>query len=197
MPSALRAALFAVLLLGVGPTPVQADWLLIPYACVRFGGSTALLVLDSAVDEKTYTIGASVVRLGSGFFGIEGDVGLTPGFFEQADASLVRSSVASAGANVVVTLPLSVTRESLRPYVVIGGGWLRATARDFSGTFPIQSTMPAVTLGGGAMGFFSDATGIRFDLRLHRSLGAGDDFLVRPGHRLRFWRGTVGIVRRF
>lgn len=191
--------ILAAVVLAVTATPAQAraDWLLIPYAGVRFGGSTALLVPESAVENRTYTLGVSVVRMGAGIFGLESDLGLTPGFFEATDEALVKSSVTSFGGNLILTLPLSVTRESLRPYVLAGGGLLRVSLGDLANILVIESTMPAVTLGAGAIGYFSDSTGVRFDLRLHRSLGQGDDELVRPGHRLRYWRGTIGIIRRF
>jgi hypothetical protein len=200
MPIALRVITFIVLFLLVAPVRAGADWLLIPYAGVRFGGSTALSDLDNAAGERSYTLGLSVAGVGAGVLGIEADVGHTPGFFQRGDhpAPLItRSSVTSVGGNLILTLPLSVTRESLRPYAVVGAGLLRATSARPLRDDVIRSTMPAVTFGLGAVGFFSDDTGVRFDMRLHRSLGQGDDELVRPGHRLRFWRGTIGVIRRF
>jgi hypothetical protein len=197
MPAAFRRLAFVLVFMLLAPGAARADWFLVPYAGLRFGGSTSLLVLDTAVDDRTFTLGVSVVSLGRGILGIEGDFGIIPGFFESGSDSLVRSNVTSLGANLVLTLPLALTREGLRPYVVAGGGALRASARDFSGAFNFISTMPAITLGGGATGFFSESTGVRFDIRLLRSLGEGDDVLIRPGNRLRYWRGTIGLVRRF
>lgn len=197
---ALRAVTLSTLLLILGQAPAQADWLLIPYAGVRFGGTTALLDLDSAVGERSYALGLSVSAVGAGVVGFEADVGLVPGFFQRGDhpaPNITSSSVTTLGGNLILMLPLSVTRESLRPYAVLGAGLLRARSVDLLGDDSIRSTMPAVTLGLGAMGYFSDETGMRFDLRLHRSLGEGDDILVRPGHRLRYWRGTIGLIRRF
>lgn len=200
MAAILHRLALIVLLVGASAAEVRADWLLIPYAGVRFGGSTALIDLDSAADRRTYTFGLSALTLPAGIFGLEADVALVPGFFQNRESpvQLVTSShVATYGVHLVVSLPLSVTRESLRPYLVIGPGLFRATARDLGRTFLVRSTMPGVTLGAGAMGFISESTGVRFDLRLHRSLGEGDDVLVRPGHRLRYWRATAGLIRRF
>jgi hypothetical protein len=72
-----------------------------------------------------------------------------------------------------------------------------AEARDITSTFPIRSTMPAITLGGGAIGFLSNTVGVRFDLRYIRSLGEGDDRIAGTGARVRFWRGTVGLVLKY
>jgi hypothetical protein len=200
MPRPFRVETVVVLILLSWVAPARADWLLIPFAGVRFGGTTALLDLESAAGERSYALGVSVAAIGGGVLGVEGDVGLVPGFFQRDDhpgPSITSSSVTSVSGNIVLMLPLSVTRESLRPYVVVGAGLLRARSVDQVDVFPIRSTMPAITLGVGAMGYFSDDTGVRFDVRLHRSLGQGDDELERPGHRLRFWRATLGIIRRF
>lgn len=195
-----RLPALAALAAGLAPRPAAADWLLIPYAGVRFGGSTAFIGdLERGAEVASYTLGGSVAFFSAGVFGVEADLGLTPGFFDRAGVqNLVKSSrVTSVSGSVVVTLPLAVTRESLRPYVTAGGGLLLATAVDLFNEFPIRATMPALVLGGGAVGFFSDTTGVRFDLRLLRSLGRGDEPLDRPGSRLRYWRATAGLVRRF
>jgi len=200
MPRAPRLVVLVAILSVVAPATARADWLLIPYAGVRFGGSTGLLDLDEGAGQRSYALGLSMARLGTGVLGVEADVGHTPRFFQrsgQAAPRITSSSVTTIGGHLLLTLPLSVTRESLRPYALVGVAWLRARSADLINEFPIDSGMPSVTLGAGAMGYFSDDTGVRFDLRLHRSLGEGDDELVRPGHRLRFWRGTVGLIRRF
>lgn len=197
MAALLRRVALLVLLAFAFVAEARADWLLIPYAGVRFGGSTAFLDLDSAAGVRSYTFGLSVATLPRGIFGLELDAALVPGFFQRDRQVVASSNVATYGAHLVVTLPLSVTRESLRPYVIVGPGFIRATARDVARTFDLRTTMPGVTLGAGAMGFISESTGVRFDLRLHRSLGEGDDVLVRPGHRLRYWRATAGLIRRF
>jgi hypothetical protein len=140
-----------------------------------------------------------VVLIGSGILGVEGDLAWVPGFFERGDRQLVEpgSSVTSLMGSAILTLPLSITRESLRPYVVAGGGLLHAEAQDITATFPISSTMPAIALGGGAIGFLSNTVGVRFDVRYVRSLGAGDDVLAGEGPRVQFWRGGIGLVLKY
>ena len=137
--------------------------------------------------------------LGGGILGAEGDIAYVPGFFERGEREIVvpGSYITSLTGTVMLTLPISVTRESLRPYVVAGGGALRAEARDITSTFPIRSTMPAVTFGGGAIGFLSNTVGVRFDLRYLRSLGEGDDMVAGEGPRVHLWRGSISLVLRY
>lgn len=183
------------------PAPARAqDLLFIPYLGFTFGGSSALFAdLEGGSSESSSVVGGSVALLGQGILGVEGDLGYVPGFFERGDQQLVfpGSFVTSLTGSVILTLPLSITRESLRPYLVGGGGVMWAEARDVLTTFPIKSTMPAITLGGGAIGFLSNTVGVRFDLRYLRSLGDGDDEIAGTGARVKFWRGTVGLVLKY
>jgi len=183
------------------PAAVQAqDVLLMPYLGFTFASGSSLFGdLEEGSGETASLIGASVALLGGGIFGIEGDIGYVPGFFERGDRQIVvpGSFVTSFTGTVMVTLPLSITRESLRPYLVAGGGGVRAEARDNTSTFTIRSTMPALTFGGGAIGFLSNTVGVRFDLRYLRSLGEGDDLIAGEGPRVHLWRGSVSLVLRY
>ena len=196
-----RSVLLLVSWLLAAPATARGqDLLITPYLGFTFGGGSALLAdLERGSGETASALGASVSLIGAGLLGIEGDIGYVPGFFERGQRQLVvpGSYVTSLTGSVILTLPLSVTRESLRPYAVAGGGLLRAEARDIAATFPIRSTMPVVTIGGGAVGFLSNSIGVRFDLRYLRSLGQGDDLIAGEGPRVRFWRGSVGLVLRY
>jgi hypothetical protein len=186
------------LLLAVPRLAAAQDLLLVPYLGFTFAGGSSLLDLESGSSESASVLGASGTLLGQGLFGVEADVGWAPGFFERGDRQLVASSsVTNLTGAVMLTLPVSVTRESLRPYVLAGGGLLRAEARDNIATFTIRRTMPAMVLGGGAIGFLTNSVGVRFDLRHLRSLGEGDDLIVGEGPRVRYWRGSVGLVLRY
>jgi hypothetical protein len=183
------------------PAAVQAqDVLLMPYLGFTFASGSSLFGdLEEGSGETASLLGASVALLGGGIFGIEGDIGYVPGFFERGDRQIVvpGSFVTSFTGTVMVTLPLSITRESLRPYLVAGGGGVHAEARDNTSTFTIRSTMPALTFGGGAIGFLSNTVGVRFDLRYLRSLGEGDDLIAGEGPRVHLWRGSVSLVLRY
>ena len=197
-----RSRLVLLLLLVTGlPRPARAqDLLFIPYLGFTFSGDSSLFAdLEEGSTESASALGGSVSLVSEGIFGIEGDIGYVPGFFERGDREIVvpGSFVTSLTGSAILTLPLSFTRESLRPYFVGGGGLIRAEARDITSTFPIRSTMPAITLGGGAVGFLSNTVGVRFDLRYLRSLGAGDDMIAGEGPRVRFWRGSIGLVLKY
>ena len=128
------------------------------------------------------TLGASVALIGDGILGIEADVAHTPRFFEGDDPlGLVLSSrVTTVSGNVLLAAPLALTRESLRPYLVGGLGLLQARASNAAGLFPLDEDLLGLTVGAGAIGFVSDVTGLRFDVR-HIKAVSGADGPLRPG----------------
>ena len=200
MRRALLTLLPLCLLLALPPVADAQDLLLMPYLGFTFAGGSSLFAdLEEGSGETASLLGGSVALLGGGILGVEGDIAYVPGFFERGEREIVvpGSHITSLTGTVMLTLPLSVTRESLRPYVVAGGGALRAEARDITTTFPIRSTMAALTFGGGAIGFLSNTVGVRFDLRYLRSLGQGDDLIAGEGPRVRLWRGSISLVLRY
>jgi len=198
-----RASVILLLVCSLLALPRQAraqDVLLMPYLGFTFAGGSSLFAdLEEGAGETASLVGASVALLGGGILGVEGDLGYVPGFFERGEREIVvpGSFITALTGSVVLTLPISVTRESLRPYVIAGAGVLRAEARDITSVFPIRSTMPALTFGGGAIGFLSNTVGVRFDLRYLRSLGEGDDMIAGEGSRVHLWRGSVSLVLRY
>jgi hypothetical protein len=193
-----KLILLAVLLLA--PAEARAEWLVMPFFGLKLFGSTTFFSLEQAESETTVTFGGSVGWLGSGIVGVEGDFGFVPNYFELGDRPFYSGSyVVNLSGNVILTTPISVTREGLRPYIVGGFGWLRASADDLQSTFDIRSNMPAVTVGGGALGMLSRNTGVRFDLRYLWSLGHGDqeEQADAEGPRLSFFRASVAYVRSF
>jgi hypothetical protein len=58
--------------------------------------------------------------------------------------------------------------------------------------------MPAFTIGGGAIGFLSQGTGIRFDLRYHEGLrrDPGTLNVIAPELRLHYMTAEIGVVIR-
>lgn len=183
----------------VATPPAAADWLVVPHLGLKFSGDTNLIDLEDAAREKKTTIGVSGAWLGSGILGIEVDVAQIPGYFERAEAELVTSSnLVTVMGGVIVTTPLAVTRESLRPYVVGGAGMIRATSKDLLNLLPFESNLVGMQVGGGALGFTSDRFGVRFDLRYYRNLSNETAPGVDLGStRLDFWRFTIGAVFRY
>jgi hypothetical protein len=195
--------------LAAWPAEVRADILITPFIGGTFAGKTTLPIFgvpppDPIALSKSLVIGAAGTWLGRGILGVEGEVAYSPGFFERADAgqALVSSSFTTVSGNVLVTTPLSVTRESLRPYATAGLGLLHVGVSDRVGLAGVDRNLLALNLGGGAIGMLNNRTGIRFDIRHTRSVR--DDEAPPNGFgggesrvRLSYWRATVGVTLRY
>ena len=107
------------------------------------------------------TLGASVSLLGDGVFGLEATVAHTPRFFEGNDplGLVLTSRVTTVSGSAIVTAPLALTRESLRPYLVGGIGLMQARSKHAADLFPVDENLPAVHIGVGAIGFCDRASG--------------------------------------
>jgi hypothetical protein len=187
--------LLALVLMLTAATPASADWLVVPFIGTAFGGETSLLVLRGGEIRTQTVFGASGVWLPAGIFGAEGDFAYGPNFFQRDLTD--SSSVSTLGGGLVVALPLSVTRESLRPYAVAGIDTMRASYRDRVGAFPQVETLAGMHIGGGAIGFLSPRTGVRFDLRHFQGLSREPAQLSGERRsKLSFWRLTFGVAIR-
>ena len=191
----LIAALLAVL---AAPAPVLADIFVSPFVGLKFKGATNELDLGDGAADAKLSIGAAAVILSDKGLGLEAELGYNPRFFESGTGDLVtRSGVTTLFGNVILALPLSITRESLRPYAVGGLGWVHASAQESLDLFPVSNDFLGLTIGVGAVGFFSDVTGVKFDLRYIKAISSGD-ISERNGEsaRISFWRATIGVVFR-
>lgn len=186
------------------PAIASADIFVSPFLGLKFKGSTNELDLDTEDGSRDtkLSIGVSGVVFADNGVGFELEVAHQPRFFERAnDAGVVtRSGVTTLGGNVMLALPLSVTRDSLRPYVVGGLGWMHASSQDLIGLNNVSNDFLGLTLGVGAVGFLTDVVGLRFDLRRLKSVSSSDTSnntnLDGEMTRLGFWRATVGVVFR-
>lgn len=211
MPRAVGGLVLAVLLCA--PADAGAEWQIKPFVGVTFGPHTtyrgdlefaAGLRSEDPDRESGSTnlaYGLAVVLIGE-LFGIEGDVGQAPGFFQAGDRKLVqRSSARTLTGNLVVALPRRVGEYTLRPYIVAGMGLMNVHSEDALNAFPIDDTLAAVDVGGGATGFLTDRIGVSWDARHFRSVGgkSGDPRLTVDGARakLSFWRANMSIVVRY
>lgn len=191
------------LLLMVSPRVAGADWIFAPFIGSTFAGSTALPDLEQGASSAQVIFGGSAGLWTGGIFGVEGDFSYAPRFFETDNTGgiFTDSNVFTLGGNVVVATPVSVTRESLRPYVVAGLGWMHTSIDEVSIVLPEilgrARNSVAVNFGGGAIGFITPRTGIRFEVRHFRSLERDTDpFTLETQSLLSFWRATVGVVIR-
>lgn len=186
------------IVLLAGPTHASADWLITPFIGTTFGGESPFLDPELSAGSAKTIFGGSVALLSRGVFGVEADFAESPRFFERDSRGglVINSNLATFAGNIVLAVPLAVTRESLRPYLVAGGGLIHAASSNIQGFGSFDRTLTALDFGGGAIGMVSTRTGFRFDVRHFRSLYAQGLLLPTSAH-LSFWRATVGVTLRY
>ena len=175
-----------------------ADRQIRPFVGATFGGGTTFVDLEHVVGEPNPAIGASAVFLGE-VFGAEVDIADAPGFFESDGKHLVFGSrVTTISGNVVVAAPHKLTEYSLRPYFVGGGGLMRVRTTTASNVFDISSTIPAVDVGAGVVGFLTNRVGVCWDVRRFQGIGSNTTAGLSFGEeRLSFWRATMAVAIRY
>ena len=191
-------------LIGAGlagsSSPARADILVTPFVGKTFAAQTPLLLAEG-LDTQKWVVGGSAGWLGAGVLGVELDLGYAPRFFHSDRGFGLTdpgSNATTFTGNAIVTLPLSVTRESLRPYLSVGLGLLHTGASDLAETVATDRNLLAVSVGGGVIGFVTARTGVRFDLRRISSVASGVDTLTGATEpRLSFWRATFGVALRY
>jgi len=201
---ATTAALaFAVVLCG-SAHDARADFLFIPFIGGTFAGRTASLTgLEEGGGSQRLTFGGSGGWLSSDVFGVEGDFSYVPGIFQRnteraiPQGLIFDSSVLTLSGSVIVAVPQRVSGYSLRPYLTSGVGLIQ-TNFNYDDVFPtVDDNSFGFNVGGGAIGFLTQRTGVRFELRHFRTFDREPNPLsleVLP--RLSFWRFTVGVVIR-
>jgi hypothetical protein len=101
--------------------------------------------------------------------------------------------------NVVLTAPQKWTEYFLRPFVSGGLGLMRVSKGDTVGIFPTTLNLAGYNIGGGAVGFLTRNTGVRFDLRYYSTIKGTDHgpiTLNDPLVRVRYMTLSVGLVIR-
>jgi hypothetical protein len=192
-----RRVLFLILaIIGASPRHAAADWLLSPFAGVRFGADSTFVTGFSGAERNKFTWGTSFGLLTDKGIGFEGEFAWVPGFFETGITP--RSRVITLMGNVLVSTPSGVASYGLRPYLVGGVGLLHARA-GFEQTDSVHSDLFGLDVGGGAIGPLTPRTSVRFDLRYFRNLSNDEEASVigDEGTQLSFWRASLGLTFRF
>ncbi len=186
------------------PRTARAEWQLTPLIGFTFKGDTTLVSetadFTTAASKRHWNFGGSVVLIGSWPVGVEALVLYTPGFLEQDLGVLQASRTTAVMGNLVLATPRSWNEYGLRPFVSGGFGLLRTSAQDP----PVDLWEKPVNLfgfniGGGAVGFITDRTGLRFDLRYFRHVRPADAIAgISFGDiELKYWNAAVGFVIRY
>jgi hypothetical protein len=197
MPSRL---LVAGLLLLV-PAAASAEWQVRPYLGFTFAGSTTFVNPEKGVEGQNPVYGVTAGWL-SEIFGLEGEFGRSPGFFQSDDAPeqlVLSSSAMTVMGNVVVAFPRRMSEYGLRPYFSGGAGLMRINSVGRLGTLPFHRTLPAMNVGGGVTGFLSHRVGVSWDLRRFSTMrGEGETVGNSVAEeRLTFWRATMAVALRY
>jgi hypothetical protein len=179
--------------------PASADWHFTPFAGFTFRGGTTIADFEEGAGRMHVNVGGAATIVGDGPIGVEALFVYTPGFFDRGELIDVTTSrsVALMG-NVVLTVPLAVwNRDTLRPFFSGGAGLLHGSQTLRGDVLEVKHNIAAYNLGGGAVGFLSDRTGMRFDLRYFRNLRPGEPSGSSVDRvRLHYWTATVGVVFR-
>ena len=198
----IRHTVLSLLLVALAPVAEAraADWMFTPFIGASFGTETSFLILETGAASSTQLIfGGSAALLSRGVFGVEADYAYAPRFFERDNraGNITGSNVNTLSGSAIFAVPLSVTRESLRPYLIAGMGLMHAAVQDAVNFSDIRENMLGYNVGGGAIGLISPRTGFRFEIRHFRSVENAPNALTgEDSARLRFWRATVGVVIR-
>jgi hypothetical protein len=177
----------------------EAEWQIKPFAALTFGGTTEFVDPDDAVGTLNPAIGVGGVLLGD-VFGVEGELTYAPGFFQTGDGGLVQDSgVTTVTGSLLVALPRRLAAYTLRPYFAVGGGLMRVAITGVLGGVEGSSHLPALEVGGGVTGFFTDRIGVSWDMRYfrsHRRTGVISD-ISSAGEQLSFWRAAMALALRY
>ena len=184
------------------PTSASADWLISPFVGLKFGGAVCpcplplntLIDPEEATGLRKFTFGGSFGFLTDGVLGVQTEFAYIPGYFDRGGAGnlVVASRALTLSGDLILAVPATVTRDGLRPYLIVGGGLIRWTKTDVRAVFNETSNQFAFSLGGGALGRLTDRTSARFELR--RVAGRDDPTL---GYGLSLWRATAGVTIRY
>ncbi|HET7218480.1 MAG TPA: hypothetical protein VFJ02_10550, partial [Vicinamibacterales bacterium] len=208
----VRAPTRILILLGIllagAPASAHADWLLAPFLGLTFQGETTLLDNESAVGKAHWSFGGAVSLVGAGPIGVEGLILYTPGFFQQDNPpstagvppiDVIESRALAIMGNILLTTPRAWNEYGLRPFLSGGIGLLRASAKDSFDILPVNANLLGYNVGGGAVGFLTDRTGIRFELRYFSNLKPSDspEAIAIGRVQLSYWNANVGVVFRY
>src|SRR4030095_11168047 len=166
-----RILFVASVLLVALPRTARADFFVIPFAGIKFGGSTTIVDLELAAGKKKLVLGVAALKIDDRVIGFEAEFGNIAGYFgneeEAAERPLVKpgSYVNDLTGSLVFSLPPGATGGGLRPYAVVGAGLIHAETLDLIEVLQVRRTVPALNLGVGALGILTPDVGGRLHVR--------------------------------
>lgn len=201
-----RTVALCLFLLAACASEAAAEWHFVPMAGLTMLGSTSMVDPELGTGKRHLHAGAAVSWLSRGIIGVEALTIWTPNFFEGDPTSdslldpganpveVEGSRAVSLMANVVVTLPQRWTEYGLRPF--ISGGFGLMHAKNGDQLFPSSVNVRGLNIGGGAVGFLTNKTGLRFDVRYHSTLNRLEGASAFEDAHLRYVTASIGLVIR-
>jgi hypothetical protein len=199
----LRAVAACCICLLAAPATALAEWHITPTIGLTFAGKTTLQDFEHATGKVHPELGIIGTYLTGGIFGAEAIGTLTPGFFETGKQNLIdRSRSTALMGNIVITVPRHWAEYTLRPFASGGFGLMRTSQHQPQDFSPVTSNVAGFNIGGGAVGYFSRSTGVRFEFRYFSNLHGVDQRSSDQGTNsvgnvhLRYMTASVGFVFR-
>jgi hypothetical protein len=199
IPRAATIATLVIVVLCGSPRDARADTLFMPFIGSTFARETVFNIGAEPDESSKHVIfGGSASWLSAGILGVEGEFAYSPSFFkvERAGSDIQGSHLFTLSGDVIVAVPLRVSEYSLRPYAIGGVGLIHSSIT-YDLLAPVDDNSLGFNVGGGAIGFFSRRTGVRFELRHFRTFEREPSEFGDVGARVSFWRFTVGAVIRY
>jgi hypothetical protein len=211
---ALRLCVCSIIAVLSFARPAAADWHFTPFIGTTFGGNSTFIGTESALPEgkffgrKDLVVGGAVSRFWRGPVGVEGifvhvptiiDPGFDPDVTGSPTTPLITGnySIAAMG-NVIFTTPRAWNEHGLRPFVSGGFGLLHLTMETLQGALTLRRNVMGYNVGGGAIGFVSDRTGVRFEARRFAYVKPSESSGFSIGNETySYWTATVGVVFRY
>ncbi len=200
------ASAVVLLLIATLPSTLHADWFVTPYAGLT-SNTRAVFTDAGGPFENTFgvtpTFGASLTRTTQGWFDLEADVNVAPGFFgnripddgfQYGDNLLI-----SAMGNLVVRPLKAGTWVGLSPYAAAGAGLFHTRIVDPNDAFDASGNHLAFDAGGGVTRAIGGRLRLQVDARYFRALQSRQpkDEVDLAIDSLSFWRFVAGIGYRF
>jgi hypothetical protein len=159
--------------------PAAAQGFFTPFAGYNYGGDSVNCVSLRNCDERHTNLGFSFGKTGQ-YSGTEQDISYASHFF--GDRENANNSMFTAMTNFLIIVPAG----PVRPYGVLGFGLIRPMGKNAFG----------YDIGAGANVFFTKRFGVRADLRRMRSAQDVALFEFTEGHKVDFWRASLGVTFR-
>ena len=201
MRSAVRI-LGCCAVLVAAPRSAHAEWHFTPFVGFTFGGNTTFVDLELGAEEVHFNWGGATTLIGAGPIGLEALFAHAPAFFQgnaPTEVPVLRSRALALMGNVVLATPRRWNEYGLRPFVSGGLGLMHASKTDERALFPGDNLL-GYNIGGGAVGFLSRRTGLRFELRRYASFEVEEPETVGISIgplNLSYWTATIGVVFRY